>query len=421
MIAQLTRPLYFSVILPFLILIVAGLTIPSDGSHGILNIKSLAFITTVIGATAYLTISKKFTLPQLRVFLFVFIAFTFFVAWIAVSLLRDDSLMSSTLDQLKIFILTITVVVLSAYYTSEKLLSFQQLLKTILLANFCYSLMKISLLAFHLLGLINMWSVLEKTGIRFMSMDIVGGIPRIQTSIDIATPFLLFFFLLSSSFGIRWSKKFRTFYILISIIAMFLSFSRYLIAVGVLSTILYGITLQFTSIMRAAILMFIAMTISISIIGTDTVYTIVERRLFSKDNYHSDRTRVEQINSLLDEHETYPWLGKGLGGYTKHSIRDSKILHSYEVQWIAFLMQFGVIGLFLLIIPAIIIILKILLPPISTAKIGLFFLFLSWLFAGFTNPFLISLTSGILYALFLLTPEALNLETVQGDKVSQNG
>ena len=138
---------------------------------------------------------------------------------------------------------------------------------------------------------------------------------------------------------------------------------------------------------------------------------MIERRVFSSENFKSDDTRSLQIQSLLLEHEQYSFIGKGMGAYAEDNIRDPVLLHSYEVQWMAFLMQFGLIGLILLGIPLGFIVYGFVHAPITRVKCAFLCLFLLWLLSGFTNPFLISLTSGIIYAVFFLSGKKLS-ETV---------
>lgn len=399
----LSSPIRSLLLLPFFILVISGLLIPSDGSHGMLNIKSLAFIASTLGAISYAFTTQKFNLQQFRLFIFFLFSLLFLTCWFVVAILKDEFLMGNSVDQLKIFILTISVVVISNYYIAEGLISFKTLLKTLLLTNFLYSLIKVSLVFLHLLGVVDLWAFLYATGIRFMSMNILGSVPRMQTSIDISTPFLLFFFLQSSRYDIQWKKWFKVLFIAVSLVAVFLSFSRYLIAIAFLSIILHILTLRLKTIISTTAILIFCSFISVCLIGPNNVYAVIERRFLAKDIDLSDNTRVVQINALFADFLEYPILGKGLGGYSKESIRDSTILHSYEVQWVAFLMQFGLFGIVLLLAAVGIIAFKILTPPVTRPNTALFVLFICWLLSGFTNPFLISLTSGILYSVFLLS------------------
>lgn len=389
-------------LLPFFILVIVGFTVPSDGAHGLLSIKSLSFISTVFCTFFLILLTQRFHLAQFKVISFLICSFAFLLSWLMLSIIYGETPTNSAFDQFKMVWLTISVVAISVYLVSEKLISFQTLLKVIIYANCFYSTIKVIAVIMHCLGLINMWALVDRLGIRFMSMNIVGILPRFQTSIDIASPFLLYFFFQAKKIGIEWSLRFKVWYLFFSTIAIFLSFSRFLMFIGVLSWVLHVLTERAPTIVKAALCALILMMAGVAIVGVDTVYKVIERRLFSSDNYASDYARSQQIEALLEEYDQFPIMGKGLGGFAKKLVRDGQILHSYEVQWVALLMQFGWIGLILLLYPLWIIAANILSQPWTRSKIGLFILFSGWLFSGFTNPFLISLTSGILYALFLL-------------------
>ena len=117
-----------------------------------------------------------------------------------------------------------------------------------------------------------MWRWLDLIGIRYMSMAILqGNLSRLQTSVDIITPFLLFFVLQGNRLNLRFSRRFVYFYLFISIPAIFLSFSRFLYGVAAVSAILYWLTLNFTGFVRVLILTFILGMFGIAWIGRDKV------------------------------------------------------------------------------------------------------------------------------------------------------
>jgi hypothetical protein len=391
-------------LIPYFILILAGMVVPSDGSHGLLNIKALSFVFTIFSISIYALMSKKLNQAQWRLACFILSSFLFLWIWYGIALLGGETPLNSTWEELKIFWLTISVVAVSYYLYTEGLITFQKLLKTVIYGNLAYSTVKVAMILMLAFGAFDLFGLMTKLGIRFMSMDISGKIPRFQTSMDIATPFLFFFFFKAERFGISWSKKFRAFYLTISFCAILLSFSRFLTFVALLSIMLHAFSVQnyMRAILKSVTIVAIIIAAGVVWIGVDEANAIVKRRLFSTENYRSDLIRKQQISAMMDEFEKTPLTGKGLGGYAPEVIRDKQLLYSYEVQWVAFLMQFGLVGLSCIIGSVGIIGKAILARPISREKCALFFLFLAWLVAGFTNPFLISLSSGILYSLFLL-------------------
>lgn len=386
---------------PYFLMLIVGLILPSDGNHGLLSPKSLAFLAACFSILCYFLLHQRLTLYQLKLILFSLCAGFFLLVWFIFGALSDGTPASSAFDQFKLFLITLTTGLMTLYLISENAVTPQQILRVVIYANFTYSLIKLSLVVLHLLQIINMWAVLEMMGIRFMSMLILQGIARLQTSVDIITPFLLFFVLQSRQLGLGLRRRFRWTYGIISVISIFLSFSRFLIMAGAFSFILYWITLSVTRISKRLLTLFLCCFAIAFMVGTDNLAKIFEQRFLSTDNWSSDQTRILQVNSLLNEFFQSPYIGIGMGGMAKDVIRDIDLQHSYEVQWVAFLMQFGIIGIAFIIVPLAFISKYFINASFSRINWSFFILFMLWLFSGFTNPFLISLTSGIVYSCFI--------------------
>lgn len=394
---------------PYFAMIVIGLMMPSDGNHGLLTPKSLSFLSC-FGLLMFYTLFKhRLTRYQLYLICFAFCAISFLLMWMFVGHWQKNEWLDGAFDQFKIFAITIATVMMTLNLVHEGLSTKEKILKVIIYANFTYSFLKVMIVVLHFAGILNMWRWLDFIGIRYMSMAMLqGNLSRLQTSVDIITPFLLFFVLQAKQLNLSLSRRFTYLYLIISIPAIFLSFSRFLYGVAVVSAILYWFTLNFTGFVRVLMVTIILGICGVAWVGVDKVQILIHERFFSYDNKMSDQVRVDQINALMNELETVPLLGKGMGGYVESLVRDGMIQYSYEVQWVAFLMQFGILGFSILLIPVLLIAYKLFLPPFTKVKLGFLGLFLVWLLSGFTNPFLISLTSGIVYSIFLLASDILN-------------
>lgn len=388
----------------FLLMLIVGLVLPSDGNHGILAPKSLAFLNAALFFTIYTLSRFKCSSSQAYSILAILFACFFFGIWYLVGIGQDPLVPSGQFDQFKVFMTTLFVPFAAFYLLEDGLLTPQTILRTAIYSQAVYCTVKVFLMVLHLLKVINVWTFMHYTGLRFMSMAIVGDVGRIQTSVDILTPFLVYFVLMSDKMQLGLSPWVRRYFLFISLGSTFLSFSRYLMAVYAASVFLYGLTLPLLKQTKFWIATAIVLTAMVFAAGPEKVWKAVEMRLFSDNNYQSDAERRVQINALMDQCDRYPFLGTGLGGYTKECIRDHALPHAYEVQWVAFLMQFGLIGILVLLAPLSYIGFKILYPSFNRFSLALFALYLLWLLSGFTNPFLISLTSGIAYTLFLIAP-----------------
>jgi len=393
---------------PFFVLLVVGVILPTDAKHGLFSAKSLAYLLSLAGVFLLALLKRKIFLSSLQLFCFFGFSACFFLVWFLFGLLFDDSLTPSRIDQMKLFIITISIPLITYYYLHEGKISPRKLINLLIFANLTYCTTKIILILAHLAGVINIWTLLRTTGFSIHKMTIFGELSRLQTSVDITAPFLVFFALQSEALGLDLSRRVRSLYLAASFFSTIFAFSRFLFAVYFLSVALHVFTLKPLKIAKAAVsLILLAMLFTFSI-GMKNTATAINARFFSRENTISDEIRVQQVQALMRQFYESPYLGQGMGGYAKDVIRDRNNLHSYEVQWVAFLMQFGIIGMSILLIPIFWIYFKLLTLPLNRNTLALTALFSAWLLSGFTNPFLISLQSGILYTLFLLGAEAVD-------------
>lgn len=383
----------------FLALLACGIIIPSDSNHGFLAPKSLTFLSSIFFFALYFMYSRRIKKSQGIPLIFFLISLTFLGIWYLVGIDQSPLLTSAQFDQFKVFLPTLFVPIAGVCLVKEGVVSPSKIFKTIIYSNFAYSLAKISLMALHVLGAIHLWSFMQSTGLRFMSMPIAGEIGRIQTSVDIATPFLVYFALQAP-----FSNRFKWFYSITCALSVLLSFSRFLMFAFAFSILLHTFTLRWKSQIKIGSGIFLFCLAMILIAGPSRVSEGIRQRFFSQETFISDRTRQVQIDALMDACEDVPFFGKGLGGYTSECIRDYNLPHAYEVQWAAFLLQFGLIGLIFLLMPVVYIAFRFL----SLGQGGCFLLFGLWLLSGFTNPFLISLTSGVIYLVFFLNVKQLD-------------
>lgn len=403
---------------PYLAMVVIGLMLPSDGNHGILTPKSLSFISCFSFMLFYSVLKYRITRYQLGLICFSLIAISFLLIWMFVGHWQKGQWLETGFDQFKIFAITIATVIMTLNVVHEGLASREKILRLVIYSNFVYSVLKMSVVVLHFAGIMDMFKVLDKIGIRYMSMAMLqGNLSRLQTSVDIITPFLLLFVLQSKHLNLNFSNKFRYLYVIVAIPAIFLSFSRFLYGVAFVCVLLYWFTQNITSFVKVLFVTITLTIFAVAWVGMDKVQILIYERFFSYDNKMSDQARIDQIEALIEELESAPILGRGVGGYAEKLVRGGDLHHSYEVQWVAFLMQFGLLGFTVLFTPILLIAYKLFLPPFSRVKLSFFGLFGVWLLAGFTNPFLISLTSGIVYSIFILVSDILN-EQIEREQIA---
>lgn len=391
---------YFFLI-PFYILVFLGVTLPSDGNHGILSPKTLFFCLSFASIFSLFIFRGKVTEKTVKLVASFLGAICFLLMWFYIGSINEVPY-ESTFDQFKIFLITLFVVFFAIYLVQEKIMTSKTFIKFIIYSNFFYCLTKVLLVIAHLIGIINLFDTLEKLGFRFMSMAIIKDLGRLQTSVDIITPYLLFFVLNSDANHLNFSKRFKVIFQIVAILSILLSFSRFLLGIAFFCYLLHWFCLNKDRLLKAICLGLFVAFCAVMAIGPDVVYEVIEQRFFSNANYHSDLTRKDQIDALMETYSLYPYFGLGLGGFTKNYLRDDVLTHSYEVQWVGFLMQFGFFGIILLCIPIFFLGLRFFSNGQTRQSWAYFFLYICWISSGFTNPYLISLTSGIVYSIFYL-------------------
>ncbi|MGA8164321.1 MAG: hypothetical protein WB791_04755 [Waddliaceae bacterium] len=386
---------------PFYLLLVAGIFFPSTAHHGILNPKSFLFIATIIGVSVYACMKQRLLFSQINIFCFLLLSLSFLIVWFFIGIALGTSTISSAFDQYKLFLITIIVPAFTAYLLNEKQIDPQTIIKLVIYVNLAYCLLKILIISLHFMSLLNLWELRARMGLRIQKTAIFGNVERVQSSVDISTPFILFFVLQSNALGLSIPKWTRSLYFFVSFLSNLLSFSRFLLFVYCFSIALHLFTSTVSRIFKSLIMVIGLLTLFAAFIGFENIETAIHHRFFSEGNRRSDDIRYQQTRSLMKAFDHSPYVGQGLGSYVKDNVRDGNLLHSYEVQWVAFLMQFGLIGIVFLFLPLGYVLFRLLLPPLSREKIAFSALFMLWILSGFTNPFLISLQSGILYALFI--------------------
>ena len=213
---------------------------PSDGNHGLLTPKSLSFLSCFALMMCYSIFRFRMTQYQLNLICFALTSISFLLIWMFIGHWQKNDWLEGGFDQFKIFAITIATVMMTMNFVHEELTTQEMILKIIIYANFFYSLVKVMIVVLHFAGIINMWRWLDFIGIRYMSMAMLqGNLSRLQTSVDIITPFLLLFVLQTKELNLGLGRRFRFFYLLVSVPAIFLSFSRFLYGVAAVSVILF--------------------------------------------------------------------------------------------------------------------------------------------------------------------------------------
>ncbi|MGM9321489.1 hypothetical protein [Deinococcus aquaticus] len=291
------------------------------------------------------------------------------------------------------------------------LLKMNELIRISIVAAVAYSTVKVLVFFAIFFGYIDyraVISIMENSLGLIPIIDNYGnGIIRIQIANDSILPYILFFYLI----GHEKLKSINVITVILLVgFAITVSFARYYWFAGLFCAIT---PLLFTAITerrgaKNTISSLIAAVVFLGLVGyiseDKIVKNVLSERISGNGTVVSDRIRVEQIYYLQKEFDKKPLFGNGMGGNIKTYRRSEYIPYAYEVQWLGYLMKFGIIGTFALIIFVLSVI------SIDFRKLISVFIasaYIVWLMSGMFNPNLVSSAGGAIFGMFLVAFESI--------------
>lgn len=226
---------------------------------------------------------------------------------------------------------------------------------------------------------------------------------RIMLSND-AIPYLLYAFYLLKG------KKFKISFSLLMGIYTFVIYSRVYILYFASIILLYWLikiiqNKQYIADHQISVALAIGLTLTAFIIVLAWNNGALFNGIISRFNSHS----VSASDSIRDEQFSYLWngflenvfVGHGAGSYSKDYIRSLSAPYSYEMEYLSFLYQFGVLGFVLIIAFTVVSFYKTIYSKNLEREVKAMLLlqFLIWLIKPFFNPSFLSSNSGLLIVL----------------------
>ncbi|MBR0189701.1 MAG: hypothetical protein IJQ23_04890 [Clostridia bacterium] len=132
--------------------------------------------------------------------------------------------------------------------------------------------------------------------------------------------------------------------------------------------------------------------------------TSLYRRFFGSDAQYSDSFRTEQAEFLYSGFTLQPLIGYGLGAYMTDYIRSDALKFSYELEYLSFLYQFGILGFLLIIVPILVLAHFICLKYIKDKKLKVIIIFnlAFWAISPLFNPSFLSSNSGVIVGMLCI-------------------
>lgn len=371
--------------------------------------KGCSFLSTIFLKNLFKQRNKKNIRNPLAP---MFIAIFSLLIWYIYSCLSKST--SSPNQILTNFISLIGTCFIVFYFAKNNLVSIEKAKKWIFITAFLKVgftiLIEIGIMRFGL-SYEGFMEIYAQLGSHPVSMHIESlGMYRIMTPSD-SFPFIALGFLIADK---RYIPLIRILTVLslvfFSIIVysriIFLQLALTLFIALVVRKINFKDITEYKKIMKSIIAIFMIISLLIVIFPKETsnIYESLMYRLFSQETIESDSIRDVQSEILFDNISNNPILGKGLGYYDPEFIRSDSAKYSYELEYLSFLMQFGILGFILIILMLIYSFYLMIDFKIDNINFRylLYFNFLFWMIKPIFNPNFLSSNSGSLIAVLII-------------------
>lgn len=304
-------------------------------------------------------------------------------------------------------ILIILVLVISIGLSIKlEIISYELFCKFVIISCGIYALVKFFIFLIITSGAMEADEVLgpikeSMPGVVYSKFFFSSWMYRLATSSDILVAIILsialssrdFFSRIITSRIVRFSCLFLFFFVILQ------SYTRYLWLMVFISLIL---NIRFKSLLIASIFLFLS-TILLLVSENEVVLGIVDVINARFLDTGSLETKYLQSTMLLSEFSNYPILGKGAGSFVEGYVRSLEQKYQYENQWLAMGMQFGIVGLFFLLMNFFLIFFKLV---INKEKSTVYIVFSLFIASGLTNPNLTTVSTFIIYSIFIYSKKA---------------
>jgi len=315
-----------------------------------------------------------------------------------IAILKGQRDVSQMFYQLRDIASTVFISWLSIFFIRRGVIRPESLIRVVIFSVCALSILKFALITESFVSNLNIVEATEKIlgeG-SFVTGSIALGVFRMEFSADILCPFALFALLAPSVSGVRFGWVSKVLILSIMLISGFIGFSRYiwmLFAVAIIAATVVEKTWK-----AFAVVVLIAS--GLGFFASEFFGTAIQSRFASDDTRSSDEIRVEQSKALTQGVLDNLVLGSGAGTHANAVIRSDKLRYSYELQWLALLMQFGIVGMIVIVL-LVIASLSDSFKAKHPGKLWVLLLFFLWLGSASTNPYMTTSFAGVTFALFM--------------------
>jgi len=403
---NLRDPFHAKAFLAFLI--ITSLILPTTNAFGI-PIKHLAFISFLFVLLSKWMAGFKINKNIIILIIASCIFCIFFLLLGALStFVHFRYSLSESLQFLTTVAVGLSIIIAKSMHVAED----EEIISYTFYGIFFYTIWKSVAGLLVSLGIVNYYHFLNFLGNAFGYIPVGGAVYGNLYRINIIAPDFIatFFLLFIPCFPSAFSKipiLFQRIFIISGILCLVFSFSRLLFVMAALSWV-YIFFFKFSFKQRFILVSLLVCVVAVASYWVQDVFIwtkeAFEERFVSSRSVHNkinDDVREDQTEALMNEWGKTPYLGGGFGYFAKNYIRSSDTPYTYEVQWVSFLMKFGIFGISFLIFLLLLIFYGILKGKRSSGHYVLVFTLLAYIVGSFTNQYAFSSVSSIFYIIHL--------------------
>ena len=401
-----------------IILIILAIMLPTGSIYNF-KIKYLITILVAISLGIHLILHRKINRAVFSLIV-LFGVISLFICWGWLIASFNGIMLSSVLSESIVILSTLAIVLLPSYLVAVRIISPMELLNTILKITFAYALVKIFfalLILLHIVSGNELFGLITRvfgySGMTNDYSDQMNAFLRINFPSDYVLPVALF---ISFLFFLRGKQTIYKglFAIVVYIIALILTYSRFLWLFGLVSIFLVYVVYnrnnfsvgikKLNYLLPLFVLLMIILLLLLQPKYGNSLNNYIYQRYTGDFAQFSDSSRTIMSYELIKMALNKPIFGWGLGAYVLDYVRFPESPWLYELQWLSFFMQYGFLGIGILIGLCAWYLRSIFLSR-STIIVGSAILFFVFLSVGFFNCFLLYSPIGVIYFLFYLIPK----------------